>query len=352
MRKMMIVLFATMLIFSSCLPAQAYNTHELPYAHYTLLSTLELTYPQQELVEIILRQIDHFDEKISLPANTLYEDVKAAMRSITQDYPELFQLKNEYTITYHRDKPEYASGLFVEYTMTPEVYEEALDNLIATSWLILDSFEHNDYIQHHLCLTASYRNEQPLDATAYGAIIDGYANCEGYAKAYALLCRMRAIPCGVITGTAVKNNGEAMHHAWNIAWLNNEYMLVDVTWDDQEALGLDTWWYYGLSTAQMGVDHFPDEGQTIPECGEKNNWHANHGFLISNEAEAEAAMRLVAQEAVVNLRITDPDLYARIADGAFYKEFLEKDPSVLPLGSSAMICCDAQQCVLFFPYEF
>ena len=349
MRKLMSILL-TLALLLSVPAAQAYTTHELPYARYTLLSALELTYPQQELAEIILRQIDGFNTDISLPSNALYEDVKAAMRSVTQDYPELFHLKNEYPITYYRDKPEYAEALFVEYTMTPEAYEEALDNLIATSWLILDSFEHDDYIQQRLCLAASFRNEQPLDATAYGAIIDGYANCEGYAKAYALLCRMRGVPCGVITGTARTTKGDVIPHAWNIAWMNDEYTLVDVTWDDQDALGLDTWWYYGLSTAQMGVDHFPDAWQVIPECGDRNNWHVNRGFLITNEEEAKDALRWVPQQAVVNLRITDPELYARIADGSFYPEFLTDNPHFAQLNPCALICCEAQQCVVFIPY--
>ncbi len=350
MRKLIIVFLITLLTILPLLPAAAYTGYQSPYANYTFLSTMDLTLTQQALVDHILWGIMHHHEDITLPKNTLYEDAVAAMRSVTQDYPELFYLSNIYSISYDRSHPEYAECIIPQYLMTEEEAENATDELIALAWLILDSFDHHDFIQNRLCMVASYRNEDALDATAYGAICKGYANCEGYAKAYALMCRMRGVPCGVITGMATDANGSTSPHAWNIIWLDNSYSLVDVTWDDQESLGVDTWWYYGLSTAQMGADHFPDADQVIPECSGASNWHANRGFLIRTEEELEDALRWVSQEAIVNLRIEDPELYARLDSRDFYNAFLENNLRLNANMPHVMVSNDAQQCFIFLPY--
>lgn len=59
--------------------------------------------------------------------------------------------------------------------------------------------------------------------TAYGALINKEAVCEGYAKAYKLLLNAMGIECDVVI------NAE---HAWNVVKLEGKWYLVDVTNDD------------------------------------------------------------------------------------------------------------------------
>ena len=60
-----------------------------------------------------------------------------------------------------------------------------------------------------------------------GATGDDGPVCEGYARAFKVLCDKAGIPCVLTDGTA---NGGA--HMWNYASVDGTWYAVDVTWDD------------------------------------------------------------------------------------------------------------------------
>jgi hypothetical protein len=72
----------------------------------------------------------------------------------------------------------------------------------------------------------SYGYNETLEynaATAYGALVNKVALCEGYAKAYKLLLEAVDMDCIVVS------NGE---HAWNMVKIGKKWYHVDTTWDD------------------------------------------------------------------------------------------------------------------------
>ncbi len=62
-----------------------------------------------------------------------------------------------------------------------------------------------------------------------GVFIKGVAVCDGFSKAYSLLCNMEGIECIRITGMA----GGA--HAWNKVKVDGNFYLVDITWTEIKA---------------------------------------------------------------------------------------------------------------------
>lgn len=67
----------------------------------------------------------------------------------------------------------------------------------------------------------------PLSYESYGALIYGNATCEGYSKAFKLLCDKAGIPCIIVGGNA---GGES--HMWNYVQVEGAWYLVDATFDD------------------------------------------------------------------------------------------------------------------------
>lgn len=69
------------------------------------------------------------------------------------------------------------------------------------------------------------------------------AVCLGYANLYAALCRSINIPCSVVTGYALgissgstrwndeNVNGSEENHAWNEAYVDGRWVIIDATWD-------------------------------------------------------------------------------------------------------------------------
>lgn len=69
-----------------------------------------------------------------------------------------------------------------------------------------------------------------LKSTAYAALVQGQAVCQGYASAMYRLLREAGVSTRVITGRAGED-GE--YHAWNLVCIDGVYYHLDATWDDQ-----------------------------------------------------------------------------------------------------------------------
>jgi transglutaminase-like putative cysteine protease len=134
----------------------------------------------------------------------------------------------------------------------------------------LDSFAFNEYttdpekvqtIYDYICshVTYDYANldddDYTLKYTAYAALIDGTAVCEGYATLLYRMLREVGISTRVIAGIG---NGGA--HGWNIVKLGSSYYNLDATWD----AGRDSYDYY-LQNMDNFLDHYRYDDYTTAE---------------------------------------------------------------------------------------
>lgn len=85
----------------------------------------------------------------------------------------------------------------------------------------------HDYLVRNCVYDRSAVNEVISPSrTAYGALANGKAVCQGYSLAFKLLLRRAGVP-------AVYVGSDSMQHAWNMVQMeNNGWYHVDVTWDD------------------------------------------------------------------------------------------------------------------------
>ena len=60
--------------------------------------------------------------------------------------------------------------------------------------------------------------------------------CEGYAKAFKVLCDQLGVPAVCVSGLSDKSR-TGSGHMWNLAQIGGVWYLVDVTWDDSNAKG-------------------------------------------------------------------------------------------------------------------
>lgn len=105
----------------------------------------------------------------------------------------------------------------------------------------------NDWLTNHngYC-TDNPVNANPTVRSSYSAITgrSGLSGpvCEGYARAFKILCDRSGIPCIVVTGYARPNNevGNELH-MWNEVMMEDgRWYAVDVTWDDPVGSGNQT----------------------------------------------------------------------------------------------------------------
>ena len=94
-----------------------------------------------------------------------------------------------------------------------------------------------------------------LQYTAYAAVINRTAVCNGYASLFYRLANDAGIDCRFITGTA------GGYHAWNIVRMDNgKYYCLDATWDE----GQTNYRSFLKGTTEFGQDHtvITDENNT------------------------------------------------------------------------------------------
>jgi hypothetical protein len=92
---------------------------------------------------------------------------------------------------------------------------------------------------------------------AYGCLVDNKAVCLGYAKAVQLLCEKLNVPSIIVSGVPKKDE-ESPGHAWNLVYVDGEWLIWDAT----------NYYIEGIT-----MDGPLDEG--------KYRW-LTHYFLVSN----------------------------------------------------------------------
>ncbi len=90
-------------------------------------------------------------------------------------------------------------------------------------------------------------NSVSPELLATNALINGYANCQGYADAFYMMCSLAGLEVGMQSGR--QSNGEA--HIWNTVKLDGKWFIVDATWDDASMMSSERPCYRAFN---MGLD--------------------------------------------------------------------------------------------------
>lgn len=95
----------------------------------------------------------------------------------------------------------------------------------------------------------------PFTFTAYGALVEKKAVCEGYARSMKMLIDKLGLPNALISGLAKTSaSGKAEPHMWNYVQLDNKWYMIDTTWDSTGKV--DAYFLNGANGIQY--THFED----------------------------------------------------------------------------------------------
>lgn len=314
--------FLAMLLVCCLMPALAGALPATPYDPGLMLRYQTLTQPQRELFDLAYAAASAGESTFRLPAGTTYDDTVAAMNAFMDDCPELCALARSYSVAYYQYDPQRAKSVTLSYAMPLSAQETLMQ--VASSLAAQaegDAYSRELFLHDALCAMTRYDLTGDAQASAYGALVEGAAGCEGYARALVMLCRLAGIPAGLVTGTADAEGDGSERHAWCILSVGGVIVQTDPTWDDQDGMGVNSRWYFNLSDAQMARDHQVDETLTLPACTDSSlNWHAQTGNLVpadpaQGEAVIQRALRQFATEkTAVNLRFEDAQMAAAFVD--------------------------------------
>lgn len=316
MKKLAALLLALLLFLAAEIAlAQPKNA---PYDMRLSIRYCQLTSAQQKLFDDLYDAVWNGKTEIELPKNTDYDEAMMLMDLLRKDMPELCAVNMLVTFHYYRNQPSFATGVTVSYDLHVNEQKRVVEAARQLSGSLRGRTVERELALHdRLCDRTEYAFGEHCHS-AYGPLVDGQAVCEGYAKAFALLCRVNGIPCSVVEGDSIDPDGQWKSHAWNLVEVDGVMTWVDVTWDDQH----ETYhWYFNLTDALMAPDHRPDVAQTLPACMQETyEWYRMNGCVAPSgrgvERLYEVFARLARQGGTAELRFEDQTEFDRIV-GSF-----------------------------------
>ncbi len=210
-------------------------------------------------------------------------DLELVFYCYRNDHPQHFWLDNGYRYSYGAD---YVVSISPNYLFSGEALtaaRAAFESRVQTFLELLkpgmDDYE-KELALHDAIVNSCTYADGPNAHSAYGALVEGRAVCEGYAEAFQYLLHRAGINCMIIDGTG---NGE--NHAWNAVKIGGSWYYTDVTWDDPVGqTELLSHAYFNLTLAMMNEDHVAETHLLPPPAADSltYNYHACNGTMAEH----------------------------------------------------------------------
>ncbi len=239
-------------------------------------------------------------------------DIAVARHALVSDHPEVFWLPPYYITATGTDNSgapaallmfsssaDVSPSFLVKRSEKAVMEEELMDAVsdITSQVTATDPFEIELQLHDLLCERVEYSTNEadPMIYSAYGALVNGRALCEGYSKAMQLLLHQFNIPCITVIGVA-----EGEGHMWNQVSIGSKWYNLDVTWNDSSK-DFISHEYFNLTDADIALDHtFSKDFSELtdkelskgsvafnlsrPVCESyTNNYFTKRGFIFSKD---------------------------------------------------------------------
>ncbi len=258
----------------------------LRIASITLQPTINLKCNNYENSDYNFKDFHNLDPELFMAKNVniSWMDYKSvADLTVTVNYPQVHKIQqsmiNDIALTRLSTEDYEVIGKIEEIVsdiikedMTDYEKELAIHDYIVKNY----KYDYENYINDTLP-DESY--------TPYGLLIKGTGVCQAYAEVTKLLLNRVGIECDVVVGTSRDEN-----HAWNIVKLDDEYYMLDVTWNDPttEEEGEEEYVYYdyfNLTQEQFLKDHSWDTSKWPVANGTKYNYFVYNNLVVNNYME-------------------------------------------------------------------
>lgn len=298
------------------------------------------------------------EDEVTFEGMLSSREVFEAVYAYIEDHPEKFWLNgNRIEIFYEIGITKVAFNYRMDYETRVKAQnelEEKMDEIISNAPSNATQFELEQYVHNYIVDNCEYDHESaasdnPGDNTGnvYGVLIEGKAVCEGYSRAFQLLCRELGLECVNIFGTS-----EDEGHMWNCIKIEGEWYHVDVTWDDPETDQEDAvrYLFFNLNDENICKDHQISElyenlsydeylnlesnaNLFVPQCtATEYNYHLYYGALVTDIDNSDDIVETIAQAAKDNRDyfyltadsgLDYEDVSSKLIEGGYIAEWID-----------------------------
>ena len=281
----------------------------------------QLTPDEQAVYAALYRGIAEHEEERPLPVEMDGDEYSKVYRILEKQESRFFYLDSVYYTAAKVRDAKVVYRKMGDFEGRRKKMDDAVDEAVAGA-ADQKSDEYkvryiNDYLVKN-CRYVSGDNEE-FASTAYGCLVDGEANCEGYAKAFNLLASELGIESVVITG----KTDEGENHAWNQVKLGTDWYNIDVTWADTDVSGEVRQMYFLCSDSSFRKTHIADTELFEPYVCSKDdrNYYVHSGLYAESMEDAKDIVRreLESGETTIEIRFATQGLY-----DTFMSEFIDE----------------------------
>lgn len=186
-----------------------------------------------ELCNTLIDSMENLNSEIDVEKYQLsINDIKKAMRTVSEISPDLFYVsKTTYGLAIGscvaRVIPTYIYSNEQVVQMRSEL-ESKTNEILAKIQPNMTDFQKAAIIHDEIVLNCEYSNSPDAKYTrtsVYDCIVNGYANCQGYASSMSYLLEKVGINSEIVESSQ-------MNHIWNLAEIDGNYYHIDATFDD------------------------------------------------------------------------------------------------------------------------
>lgn len=247
---------------------------------------------------LILNSIREHPAEIEIPQLS-DDDFHEMFCALSYDNPTLLCMKNESQLVVRGAKayfvPKYCEEVdFCE--ARRQDLEESVHEILRGVSADMEDFDKELYFHDVICEKTVYTpdTDNTVGYSAYDALVQGQAVCEGYSRSMQLLLNSVGIPNYLVTGTGVETDGTAEGHMWNVVSIQGENYYLDVTWDDMDEDGSRyNHTYFNVTSADIAKNHFDIQPENNNCTATENNYFIRQDLYIVkyNTAAQEVFVR-------------------------------------------------------------
>ncbi len=228
------------------------------------------------LFESAYAAIQSFAAKWTPPVSMNKQELDILLNILYYDCPELIYFKESPQYTHPSEDPNEVLSIDLAYNMTQQeavLAQQKMDALVQKfiqETRGMSDFEKELYIHDWLVKNCNYKLEGKLVTSAYGALFEGEAQCQGYSKAMCYLLRSLGVETLCVGGTTVDATGQTGEHMWNLVCIDGDWAHLDATWNDpMGSEAPENHAYFNVSDDLIGASHTLDDWTQqfdLPQC--------------------------------------------------------------------------------------
>lgn len=273
--------------------------------------TSSFTEKEQNAFNEIYNGIMDYQTEIDIDSGIVnVNDIGDFLTFLTSVCSEIHQLSGNYGL--YTDDNGYVTGLEMNYSRNKKigtkelfVINEKIDQICENA-SSLSEYDKIKYFHDYIVQNCKYDANGDNIYSAYGCLIEGKAVCEGYSKAFAMLCKKSGIPCINILGEAKDEKNQIQSHMWNMVNLDGSWYHIDITWDDPKNLFGNNYIrydYFNVNDDMIKSDHKPisNKYMNYPKANKTDkNLFIKQGLYIYDYSDSKSVVEQIVKKCLLN----------------------------------------------------